>query len=122
MKNRLIKSIVSLGVAASIVGSLATVSHASIAWDSDATYTGSGGKANVYAYTSQKNESANYKITVVARTNDGSSSNKTKNPASSTDTAYVNFTTKGAISSGSSDHEWVMKGESGNVHKAMDIH
>ncbi|MHA6480758.1 hypothetical protein ACX1C1_02275 [Paenibacillus sp. strain BS8-2] len=121
MKNLLKKSLVSLGLAACFVGAVSSVSFASIAWDSDASWTGIGGKAQVYAYTSQSNESWNYHIRVEAYTNDGSSRSAARNPALETDMAYVNFVTAGAVSSGSSFHEWIMNGDEAAISKVMDF-
>ncbi|MGG5252453.1 hypothetical protein ACQYAD_02830 [Neobacillus sp. SM06] len=122
MKNFFKKSLASLGVTAFAVGAFSTVSNATIAWDSDASWYGSGGRANVYAYTSQSNEPANYKITVYAETNDGSQKYAQKNPASASDSISVSFLTAGPVSSGFSEHEWVMSGESGFVRKSIDFH
>ncbi len=122
MESLLKKSLASLGLTVCVVGAISSVSYASIALDSDATRTGSGARAIIYAYTSQSNESYNYKITVQASTNDGTSQYNQKDPASSTDTVSLSFTTLGAVSSGTSIHEWVMVGESGSVNKSIDFH
>ncbi|WP_025696962.1 hypothetical protein [Paenibacillus forsythiae] len=122
MKSLLKKSLTMLGVTVCAVSTLSSVSYASIAWDSDATWTGIGGKANVYAYTAQTNEPYNYKMTVEVSTNDGTYRFEQKNPAAATDTVSLNYTTSGAVSSGTSYHEWIMVGESGGVSKNVDFH
>src|SRR3712207_7461477 len=47
-----------------------SVSFASISWDNDATWTGSGAKAKATAYTAKKNEPHFYKMTVRASFDD----------------------------------------------------
>ncbi|WP_124117230.1 hypothetical protein [Paenibacillus xylanexedens] len=121
MKNLLKKSLNSLGITAILLGTMSSVSFASISWDSSATWFGSGARANVSAVTRQDNEPYNYQISVSARTNDGSNGYNVKNPAKSTDTVSINFLTGGAVSSGTSTHEWVMVGESGSVSKTINF-
>lgn len=121
-KSLLKKSLTSLALTACAVCAISSVSYASISWDSDATYTGVGGRANVYAYTSQNNEPWYYKIYVEASTNDGSNDKRWRDPATSTDIVSVSFTTTGPVISGNSYHEWVLSGDSAGVHKSIDFH
>lgn len=118
LKNLLKKSLASLGLTAFALGAFASVSSASTAWDSYATWTGYGGKADVTAYTSQYNEPWNYRISVYAKTNDGTSKYAEKTPAAS-DSIRVDFRTLGPVSSGYSDHEWVMAGEDGYYSQSI---
>lgn len=121
MKRMFKKTLFSLGLTTCAVCAISSVSFASIDWNSTATAYGSGGRANINATTSQSNESYNYQISVKATTNDGSTKSAIKNPAKATDLVNVNFTTTGAVSSGTSYHEWVMSGESGSVNKSIDF-
>ncbi|MGC5770741.1 MULTISPECIES: hypothetical protein [Paenibacillus] len=121
MKSLLKKSLASLGITAILLGTISSVSFASIDWNSTATWFGSGARANINAVTKQTNEPYYYKMTVSARTNDGSSGYNEKDPAKSTDNVSVNFLTGGAISSGTSTHEWVMVGDSAYVSKNLDF-
>jgi len=73
MKSLLKKSLASLGITAILLGTISSVSFASIDWNSTATWFGSGARANINAVTKQTNEPYYYKMTVSARTNDGSS-------------------------------------------------
>lgn len=121
MKNLFSKLLVTLGIVASLTVVSASVSQASIAWNSKATWTGSGGKANINAYTAQTNEPWNYKIYVWAKTNDGTSKSATDNAASATDQVTVNFTTQKAVKSGTSEHTWTMSGEEGRTTKNISF-
>lgn len=121
MKSLIKKSLATLGTAACLVGAVSSVSFASISWDSNAYWTGSGAKASASAYTGKTNEPYYYKMDVSARFNDGSSGYNVKNNAASTDRVSVYFTSNGAVSSGSSSHEWVMVGDSAYTSKSMPI-
>lgn len=121
MKSIFKKSLTSLGITAILLGTMSSVSFASISWDSSASWFGSGARANINAITRQSDEPYYYKMTVSARTNDGSNGYNEKNPASKTDSVSANFLTGGAVSSGTSTHEWVMVGDSASVTKSINF-
>lgn len=120
MKSIVKKSLLSLGILASSLGTFGSVADAAINWESSAKFTGVGSRVDVTAKTSQTNEPYYYKITVSAKTNgDSTAKSNVKNPASSTDIVSVSYRTAGPASTGYSNHEWVMKGDSASARKTM---
>lgn len=106
MKRLLKKSISTIALTICAVSVISGASYASYSFDSYATSTGSGGRAIVTAYTAQSNESYTKTLTVSARTNDGTYDLRSKE-ASPSDQVTLTMATIGAVTEGTSWHDWV---------------
>lgn len=120
MKSLLKKSVAMLGLTVFTVSALSAASYASFSFDSYATPTGSGGRAIVTAYTAQSNEPYIKSLHVSARTNDGTYEARNKEAAPSDQVTLI-MTTAGAVTSGTSWHDWVTAVDEANRTKSIDF-
>ncbi|MBM6768363.1 MULTISPECIES: hypothetical protein [Bacillus cereus group] len=121
MKSLLQKTLAVIGLTASLLGMVSSVSFASISWDNNATWTGSGAKAKATAYTAKKKEPHFYKMTVRASFDDGTSKELALYDAKTSDRINVSVASKGPVTRGYSGHEWIMVGDSAYTSKEMVI-
>lgn len=120
MKNLIKKSIATICLAVSAVSVVTGAAYASFSFDSFATSTGSGGRAIVTAYTAQSDERYTKTMTVSARTNDGTYDLRSKEPSNS-DQVTLTMTTAGAVTQGTSWHDWVTAVDELNRTKSVNF-